>query len=47
MGVEAISVAEVGVVGIAVSTAVLGFSGIYVAKEIKVQNNQRIVLGSY
>ena len=36
MGVGAIGVAEVEVVGIAVFAAVLGLSGIYVDKEINV-----------
>ena len=39
--------AEVGAVGTVVFAVVLGSSGIFVAKEINVQNNQRIVLGSY
>ena len=47
MGVRAIGVAEVGAVGTVVFAVVLGSSGIFVAKEINVQNNQRIVLGSY
>ena len=47
MGVRATGVAEVGAVGTVVFAVVLGSSGIFVAKEINVQNNQRIVLGSY
>ena len=47
MGVRAIGVAEVGAVGTVVFAVVLGSSRIFVAKEINVQNNQRIVLGSY
>ena len=47
MGVRATGVAEVGAIGTAVFAVVLGSSGIFVAKEINVQNNQRIVLGSY
>ena len=47
MGVRATGVAEMGAVGTVVFAVVLGSSGIFVAKEINVQNNQRIVLGSY
>ena len=43
VGVGATGVAKVGAVGIAVFAAVMGSSGIFVAKEIKVQNNQRSV----
>ena len=45
VGVGAIGVVEMGAVGITVSATILGPSGIFVAKEINVQNNQRIVLG--
>ena len=39
--------AEVGVVGIAMSIVVLGSLRITVAKKIDVRNSQRIVLGNY
>ena len=46
VGMGATSVAEVRVVGIAMSAAVLDSSGMSVAKKIDVQNSQRIVLGN-
>ena len=46
MGVGATGVAKVGAVGIVVSSTVLGSLGIFVAKGMNVQNNQRIALGS-
>ena len=45
VGVGAIGVVEMGAVSIMVSATILGPSGIFVAKEINVQNNQRIVPG--
>ena len=38
VGIGATSVVEVGAVGIAMSTAVLGFAGMSVAKKIEVRN---------
>lgn len=43
VGVGAKGVAEVGVVGITISTAVLGSSGMSVAKKIDAQNSQKLV----
>ena len=43
--VGAIGVVEMGAVSITVFATILGPSGIFVAKEINVQNNSRIVPG--
>ena len=43
VGVEATGVVEVGVIGIVVSAAVLGSSGIFVAKKIYAQDSQKLV----
>ena len=45
--VGATGLAEIGVVGITMSAAILGFSGISVVKEMNIKDNQRIASGSY
>lgn len=47
VGVGAAGVAELGAVGIVLSTVVLGSSRTSVAKGMNIQNNQRIASGSY
>ena len=47
VGMGAVGVVKEGVICITMSTAVLGSSGISMAKEMNIQNNQRVASRSY